>query len=152
MKKQRLITLFVCILLCLQLVSCKKEAELHNGYYTAEASEYNFGWKEHVTICVMNNQIVSVEYNAENASGFIKSWDLAYMRNMDMVTGTYPNKYTREYAQMLLEDQGADHIDAVSGASTSYESFMRLSAAVLEQARKGDTTVAVVDIPHEKEE
>lgn len=151
MKKKWLIALFVCMLLCLPLVSCKKDDQLHNGYYTAEASEYSFGWKEHVTICVMNKQIVSVEYNAENASGFIKSWDLPYMRNMNSATGTYPNKYTREYAQMLLDDQGANHIDAVSGASSSYESFMRLSAAVLEQARKGDTTVAVVDIPHEEE-
>ncbi len=151
MKKKRLAALFVCMLLCFHLVSCKKEETLHNGYYTAEVSEYSFGWKEYVTVCVMNKQIVSVEYNAQNASGFIKSWDLAYMRNMNLGTGTYPNKYTREYAQMLLNDQSAEHIDAVSGASSSYENFTRLAAAALEQSKKGDTSVAVVDVPHEEE-
>lgn len=151
MKKKRLAALLICMLMCLPLVSCKKEEKLHNGYYTAETSDYHFGWKEYVTICVMNKQIVSVEYNAQNASGFIKSWDLAYMRNMNQGVGTYPNKYTREYAQMLLDDPDAEHIDAVSGASTSYENFMKLSAAVLEQAKKGDTSVAVVEIPHSEE-
>ena len=144
MKKQRLITLFVCILLCLQLVSCKKEAELHNGYYTAEASEYNFGWKEHVTICVMNNQIVSVEYNAENASGFIKSWDNAYMRNMKSVQNTYPNEYTRYYAAQLTGNKEAPEIDLLSGASNSGGNFQKLSEAVVKQAIKGDSSVVEV--------
>ena len=31
---------------------------------------------------VKGGSIVSVEYNAENPSGFIKSWDNAYMQNM----------------------------------------------------------------------
>ena len=93
----------------------------------------------------MEDKIVSVEYNAENASGFIKSWDIAYMKNMNRVQGTYPNKYTREYAAQLLENQGAGDIDAASGASTSGGNFVRLATAVLEQAQKGDTTVAIVE-------
>ena len=44
--------------------------------------------------------IVSVEYNAENASGFIKSWDNAYMQTMLHTNGTYPNEYTRYYASL----------------------------------------------------
>ena len=89
-------------------------------------------------------------YNAENASGFIKSWDIAYMKNMNGITGTYPNKYTREYAAQLLENQGNGDIDAVSGASTSGKNFVRLASAVLERAQNGDPTVAIVE--SEKEE
>ena len=42
-----------------------------------------------------------MEYNAENASGFIKSWDNAYMQTMLHAQGTYPNEYTRSYANQL---------------------------------------------------
>lgn len=144
MWKRKLLILLVSLFTGLLAVSCGKEEGLKNGYYTAEMSEYSHGWKEHVTICVMENRIVSVEYNAENESGFIKSWDIAYMKNMNGIMGTYPNKYTREYAEQLLENQSADNIDAVSGASTSGGNFVKLAAAVLEKAQNGDSTIAVV--------
>jgi len=132
----------------LLLAGCGKNEELQDGYYTAQASEYNFGWKEYVTIMVKGGQIVSVEYNAENASGFIKSWDNAYMQNMLHSNGTYPNEYTRYYAGEFLEKQGKEEIDALSGATSSYDSFQMLEAAVLEQARKGDSSIILVDTSH----
>ena len=94
---------------------------------------------------VKGGNIVSVEYNAENASGFIKSWDNAYMQTMLHSNGTYPNEYTRDYASQLLEGQGNSSIDAISGASSSHTSFVKLAEAVLEQARKGDSSIVVVD-------
>ena len=97
---------------------------------------------------VKGGSIVSVEYNAENASGFIKSWDNAYMQNMLHSNGTYPNEYTRNYAGQLLEGQGKGQIDAISGASSSHDSFKKLAAAVLEQAKKGDSDVVIVDTSH----
>ena len=97
---------------------------------------------------VKGGSIVSVEYNAENPSGFIKSWDNAYMQNMLHTSGTYPNEYTRFYAAQLLELQEADRIDALSGATSSYGSFQKLAAAVLEQARKGDSSIVFVDTAH----
>ena len=130
MWKRRMLILLVSLFTGLLAVSCGKEESLKNGYYTAEMSEYSHGWKEHVTICVMENRIVSVEYNAENMNGKM---------------GTYPNKYTREYARQLLENQSADNIDAVSGASTSGGNFVKLAAAVLEKAQNGDPTIAVVE-------
>ena len=120
------------------LTGCGGSQELQDGYYTAQAQEFSHGWKEYVTIMVKGGSIVSVEYNAENASGFIKSWDNAYMQNMLHSNGTYPNEYTRNYAGQLLEGQGKGQIDAISGASSSYDSFKKLAAAVLEQAKKGD--------------
>ena len=123
MWKKRIWILLLCMCTGLFVVSCKKEERLKDGYYTAQMSDYSHGWKEYVTICVMED----------------------YMKNMNRVQGTYPNKYTREYAAQLLENQGAGDIDAVSGASTSGGNFVRLATAVLEQAQKGDTTVAIVE-------
>ena len=139
---------WLLLFMILLLAGYRKNEELQDGYYTAQASEYNFGWKEYVTIMVKGGQIVSVEYNAENASGFIKSWDNAYMQNMLHSNGTYPNEYTRYYAGEFLEKQGKEEIDALSGATSSYDSFQMLEAAVLEQARKGDSSIILVDTSH----
>lgn len=139
---------WLLLFMILLLAGCGKNEELQDGYYTAQASEYNFGWKEYVTIMVKGGRIVSVEYNAENASGFIKSWDNAYMQNMLHSDGTYPNEYTRYYAGEFLEKQGKEEIDALSGATSSYDSFQMLEAAVLEQARKGDSSIIFVDTSH----
>ena len=139
---------WILLFMILLLAGCGKNEELQDGYYTAQASEYNFGWKEYVTIMVKGGKIVSVEYNAENASGFIKSWDNAYMQNMLHSNGTYPNEYTRYYAGEFLEKQGKEEIDALSGATSSYGSFQMLEAAVLEQARKGDSSIILVDTSH----
>lgn len=146
---KRLLTFtLIFLLLVLPLTACREETELQDGYYTAQAKDFSHGWKEYITIMVKGGSIVSVEYNAENASGFIKSWDSAYMQTMLHSNGTYPNEYTRYYASQLLEGRRDDDIDALSGATSSYGSFQKLSEAVLEQARKGDSDIVVVDTSH----
>lgn len=133
------------LLLVLPLSACGEKTALQDGYYTAQAADFSHGWKEFVTIMVKGGSIVSVEYNAENASGFIKSWDNAYMQNMLQAQGTYPNEYTRYYAGQLLEQQQEEGIDAKTGATSSYGSFQKLASAVLSQARKGDSSIVIVD-------
>ena len=145
---KRMLTIALLLLMTAVWPACGEKTGLQDGYYTAQASQFNFGWKEYITIMVKGGNIVSVEYNAENASGFIKSWDNAYMQNMLHSNGTYPNEYTRYYAGQLLEGQGEKEIDAIAGASSSHGSFQKLMAAVLEQARKGDSGIAVVDTSH----
>ncbi len=127
------------------LTGCGEQTGLRDGYYTAQASEFSHGWKEYITIMVKGGNIVSVEYNAENASGFVKSWDNTYMQAMLHGTGTYPNEYTRFYASQLLGRQGDGEIDALTGATSSYGSFQKLAAAVIEQAKQGDSSIAIVD-------
>lgn len=135
----------VLVLLCVMIfTACGNKEGLKDGYYTAQASEYNFGWKEYITIMVKGGSIVSVEYNAENSSGFIKSWDNAYMNNMKPVSGTYPNEYTRYYAAQLTGQSEAPEIDAITGATSSAVNFQALSKAVVEQAIQGDSSVVFV--------
>ncbi len=145
---KRFLCFALALLLGVSLSACGSKTDLQDGYYTAQAAEYSHGWKEYITILVKGGSIVSVEYNAENASGFIKSWDNAYMQTMLHTNGTYPNEYTRYYAGQLLAGQGNGTIDALSGASSSYGSFQKLAAAVLEQARKGDSSIMLVDTAH----
>ena len=146
---KRIFVMLISLLLMTPLLTaCGDQEGLQDGYYTAQASEFSHGWKEYITILVKGGSIVSVEYNAENASGFIKSWDNAYMQNMLHVNGTYPNEYTRYYAGQLLEGQGEGVIDAISGATSSHSTFQMLAQAVLEQARKGDSSIVTVEAAH----
>ncbi len=146
---RRILRILPALLLAGFLTACGSDGTaLQDGYYTAQAAEYSHGWEEYITIMVKDGSIVSVEYNAENASGFIKSWDNAYMQAMLHAQGTYPNQYTRYYAGQFLEGQGQGSIDALTGATSSYGSFQKLTAAVLEQARKGDSSIVFVDTSH----
>lgn len=129
----------------------QQQTGMQDGSYTAQMSDYSHGWKEYVTITVKNGVIVASEYNAENPSGFIKSWDNAYMNNMKTVSGTYPNEYTRYYAAQLTGQSEAPEIEILSGATSSGGNFKRLSLAVVDQAMKGDSTIAVVEAETEEE-
>ncbi|RKI84334.1 FMN-binding protein [bacterium 0.1xD8-71] len=145
---KRMLSIVLILAGIMLLTACGDQTGLQDGYYTAQASEFNFGWKEYITIMVKGGSIVSVEYNAENASGFIKSWDNAYMQTMLHSNGTYPNEYTRYYAGQLLEGQGEEKIDALTGATSSYGSFQKLAVAVIEQAKQGDSSIVIVDTSH----
>ena len=146
---RRMIAMLLGLMLTASLLAaCGTGTGLQDGYYTAQAAEFSHGWKEYITILVRDGSIISVEYNAENASGFIKSWDNAYMQNMLHSNGTYPNEYTRYYAGQLLEGQGEGVIDAISGATSSHSTFQMLAQAVLEQARKGDSSIVTVEAAH----
>ena len=119
--------------------------KMKDGYYTAEMEEFSHGWKEYVCIQVKDNTIVSAEFNAKDASGFVKSWDNEYMRNMGLVDGTYPNRYTREYVKQLMEQQKDIKVELLTGATHSGDNFAKLVPAVMEQARKGDSNVVQVE-------
>lgn len=144
MKKRFSLILFL-MLTAMSLMACGGKTGIQDGYYTAQAAQFNHGWKEYVTIMVRDGSIVSVEYNAENPSGFIKSWDSAYMQTMLHTNGTYPNEYTRFYASQFLDGQGKEDIDALTGATSSFNSFHKLAAAVIEQAERGDSSIVIVD-------
>ncbi|MBN7772210.1 FMN-binding protein [Clostridium aminobutyricum] len=146
MIKKWLFVVFVCFL-CVSTSACQSaQNTLIDGYYTAEMSDYEHDWKEFVTICVSNDNIVTVEFNARNSSGYIKAWDMDYMRQMNSIKGTYPNAYTRAYAASLLKTQSAENIDAVSGATHSGGNFERIIALLLEKAKSGDTSLGIVQV------
>lgn len=151
-RKWRLLA--VLLLAPLLATGCASRADtLQEGYYTAIAADFDeYGWKEYVTIYISDNRIITVEYNASNLSGFIKSWDMSYMQIMNAQDGTYPNKYTREYAEALLNRQDPDKVDVITGATTSHTSFQMLAAAAIAQSQAGDKSVAYVEIPHSEEE
>lgn len=146
MKKRISMIAFMIILSGMLLSGCSGFHALKDGYYTAEMSEYDSnGWKEYLCIQVKHGLIVSAEFNAKNKSGFIKAWDNSYMKNMMTVQGTYPNRYTREYVQQLMNEQRDIQVDTVTGASHSGSNFEKLVDAALKQAKSGNSKKVIVN-------
>ena len=135
------------ILLTTLLLSACGPADgvMTDGYYTAKMADFDdHGWREVVTIYVNDSVIVSVDYEAMNESGFIKSWDMDYMRDMNAADGTYPNKYVRMYSEALINYQNPAKVQAITGATHSFHTFEALATAAIEHARAGNTDVAYV--------
>ena len=110
-KKKMVAGVLVIVVLALVfMVFFKNSGTIKDGYYTAEMDGFSHGWKEYLRIQVKQGTIMSAEFNAKNESGFIKAWDNSYMKNMNSVQGTYPNKYTREYVQQLVDGQHAHFV------------------------------------------
>jgi major membrane immunogen (membrane-anchored lipoprotein) len=130
------------------LLSCSDGKDsIKDGYYTAEAAEFDaYGWKEYVTIGVSSGRVKTIEYNAFNPSGFIKSWDMDYMRLMNANDGIYPNAYARAYMGQFLASQGTGGVDCIAGATVSYRTFIRLADAALENAGQGNSATRLVHI------
>ncbi len=147
--KKLLLTAFTVLLFSAFLGGCGSQSGMKDGFYTAEMSEYSHGWKEYLCIMVKNDRIVYAEFNAKDPSGYIKAWDNTYMQNMKSVEGTYPNEYTRKYVAQLLEKQTPDEVETISGATHSGDNFLKLSAAVIEQAMKGDSAISIVTAEEE---
>ncbi len=146
MNRRRILAYVVCAMALVGILGgCGNAGDSwKDGYYTAEMADYSNGWKEFVTVHIEDNTVVSVEYNAKNASGFLKAWDMAYMRKMNAAKGTYPNHYTRAYASQVVEKQSGENIDMVAGASLSGGNFRLMIAAALDMARQGKHEVTVV--------
>lgn len=120
---------------------------MHNGYYSARADSFApDGWKEFLTLYVHNDRIVTVEYNARNASGLVMSWDVRYLSRMKAALGMHPNQIIRDYIKELLNRQDPGIIRRVSGDTRFYDAFATLSSVAVAQAKKGDKTVLEVPV------
>lgn len=138
--RERVRIFFIIAVIIGGVCSCSAGGNyLQDGYYSAESTDFDhYGWKEYITICVSGGRIILVEYDAYNASGFLKSWDMDYMRVMNAANGIYPSAYARNYGGKLLANQNANDISHLSGATYSHRTFMQLAEAVLAQAHQGD--------------
>ncbi len=62
------------------------EEDIKTVLYSTDGGIHH-GYKEYVCILIKNNRIISVEFNAKDYSGYIKSWDNGYMNRMKKCTG-----------------------------------------------------------------
>ena len=125
------------------IAGCSRDGDaMQDGYYSAAAASFNEdGWKEFITLYIHNNRIMTVEYNARNASGLVLSWDVLYIRKLEAKLRVHPNQIIREYSKELLNRQDPRLIRQVSGDVYFYETFIKLAAIAVKQAKTGNKAV-----------
>lgn len=148
MLRRRIRAFLLLLLAATALCACGPDKDaMQNGYYSATTASFNEdGWKEFITLYIYNNRIVTVEFNAHNASGLLRSWDGFAMRKAKKGPGLHPNRIIREYTQELLNRQDPGRIRKIPGDDYCYDIFVKLAAVAITQAKTGDKAVAEVHL------
>lgn len=144
MKKLVLFVLSACLVLSLTACGGSKIAD---GTYSAElsdaATEANYGWKDFLTITYKDGEMVDVQFDAKDADGNLKTeWTNPENYPMD----PQPSVWMPQLEENIKATSNPDKVAAVAGATTGSNHAKELYRAVLEKAKAGDTSVAVVDI------
>ena len=123
------------------------DAGLKDGTYTAEADEFENGWKDKVTIEVQDGKIASVDWNSEAEDGGKDKKTASKDGDYGMVENGGASAEWHEQAEkvetFLVEKQDVDAIelnddgttDAVAGVTIKVKGFVDLVKKALSEAK-----------------
>ena len=64
----------------MMLTACGEQEGLQDGYYTAQAADFNFGWKEYITIMVYGSSSATASFLSTSALGeFLKYFNKVFV-------------------------------------------------------------------------
>lgn len=111
-----------------------------DGSYYAELEPDGRGWISLIEITVKDGMIIGAHYNEvqRDEDGNVtndKLSDYGYARNWRNVSGVSQLSAFPAYVHQLLESGTPEGVDGLSGATSSYESFIEAAEAALEDAR-----------------
>lgn len=108
------------------------ESAYDDGIYYAQTEDFDeHGWKALVTIIVEDGKISNVFYDEINEEEELKTFDPDYAANMEEKSGAYPLKAFADLEKSLIDEQNAENIDTVSGATHSSDTFKELTTKAL---------------------
>lgn len=140
------LTLFLLSALMLfSLVGCGG-SKIVDGTYSAElsdaATEANHGWKDFLTVTYKDGKMVEVQFDSKDADGNLKSeWTTPENYPMD----PQPSEWIPQLEENIKATSNPDKVAAVAGATMGSNNAKELYRAVVEKAKAGDTTTAVID-------
>lgn len=102
------------------------------------------GWKPQISIVIQKGKITKVDFDEIDKNGKLKTEDVNYGKSMKKKNGIEPKEYIPKLNQQLINSQTALKVDGITGATESTTKFKELSKAVLEKAKTGDTSEAVL--------
>ncbi|WP_044482494.1 FMN-binding protein [Paenibacillus antibioticophila] len=119
-----------------------------DGTYKVEADAFDaHGWKPFIELVIKDHKIDSVNFDYVNEEGAMKTENAEYKAAMEPQSGTYPEKYTAELEQQLIDKQLIGDVDVITGATTSSNNFHALVEAALDDmAEIGDTSTKAITI------
>ena len=113
-------------------------SKLKDGIYTAESARDEKLGISQITLTVENHKIVAAEFVGYDLFGNAKGEDYGTLTG-DKSSADYKKaqvavKANSEYAKQFLDTQRLDKVDAISGATISYNQFMEAAEKALKQA------------------
>ena len=125
-----------------------------DGTYKAQMKEFDeHGWKDYVVVQIRSDKVSVKEFDAvsKEDENKLKSQDAEMAAQMEEMTGTGPEAYTKEL-RSNLDAAGGDPVerDTVAGATVSSNNFRLLVGQILATAAvNGDTekTLEVESFP-----
>lgn len=103
-------------------------------------------WRAFVEITVKDGKISEAKYDYTNDKGEIRTDNKGYTDAFKAANKYTPKEGFDELVKRLITAQDAEKVDTLTGATHSTKNFKQLAAAALDNAKKGDTTEAVVPL------
>ncbi len=136
MRKARLVAALIAVLLLVVSAGCLREEpqeqanqrgfDLEDGTYTAQTEPDSHNWYAKNDITITDGKITEVDYREINAeTEEVKGPDYQYQKAVDA-------QETLE--KDLLEKQDPDEVDAIAGATQTWERFKSTAKEALRMA------------------
>ncbi len=132
--------LFIALLIGLAslFTACSKEAPLKDGTYTAESSKTDKGAYAKIILVIKGNQIDNVKFLNYDGKGNLKDENYGkssgneafYKKAQQAVAGM------KSFEKQINEKKDLGMVEAVSGATISYNQFKEAMEIALDKARK----------------
>ena len=144
--KKVLAIILAIIVVAASFAGCGSSKTYADGTYTGKSSiiEDNDGEGDgygEVTITIKDGKITECTFNTYEPDGTLKDEDYG-KQNGEVANQDYYNKAqkalagSKEYARLLVESGDYHSIDAISGATISYDQFMEAVDDALRQAKQ----------------
>ena len=111
----------------------------NDGIYTVESSRDEKLGISRITLTIENHKIVGAEFVGYDLFGNAKGEDYGSLTGKDSADykkAQIAVKANSEYAKQLIETQSLDKVDAISGATISYNQFVETVNKAVDEAKK----------------
>ena len=120
---------------------CCDLSDTKDGTYNTESTSDDFMGKGKIAISIKDHKIVSVNYIGLDAEGKMKGADYGKTHGQIENPAFYQKaqlavKANTAYAEQLLQVQELAKVDAISGATVSYQQFIEAAKNALMEAKK----------------
>lgn len=145
MKKKYLIMIAILVTVSSSLgcqsknVAEGEKNKYKNGTYEAKTDAGTEGFHSEATLKISNNKISDVQWKIVDQNGrvFDKTYEEVYPNSalyQQQCRSDYKGAIT--YSPKLIQTQDIDKVDAVSGATWSYNKFVEVVSKALDKAEK----------------
>lgn len=135
-----------------EVIKINNGGDLQDGTYTLEEKNYNNDYRVSFSIVVKDGKITESNYDNVNEAGESKVKNAEYNEMMKDAAGISPEEFIPAFNEALVaqmaEEKGAPgNIDVVSGATSSFNSFVLYAEQLVNAAENGATETITIDNP-----